>query len=136
MPLDDSWVVENRILLLTFSGAVGIDDVSASIPIIDQYAARCDEKFYIIVDALSTSGIRFNMKALGDSMKLRVIPNLVSTVFILNNTLMRFSAAVTMQLIRREFKIVNTMDEAKRYLELIHAMPDSNASSDSTQPPV
>lgn len=136
MPLDDSWVVENRILLLTFSGAVGIDDVSASIPIIDQYAARCDEKFYIIVDALSTSGIRFNMKALGDSMKLRVIPNLVSTVFILNNTLMRFSATVTMQLIRREFKIVNTMDEAKRYLELIHAMPDSNASSDSTQPPV
>jgi hypothetical protein len=117
MPAENTWIVENRVMLTRLSGHITIEDMQASARRGTAMIETGTAPVYSLVDASQIEHFPLKLNELksvtdeGSSDKLGWI-----IIYGIPNRLLSFLATTFAQLIGKNYKVVNTQDEALAFI--------------------
>lgn len=117
MPAENSWVVENRVMLTRLSGQITVEDMQASSRRGTAMIESGIAPVYSLVDASQIEHFPLKLNELksiteeGSSDKLSWI-----IIYGIPNRLMSFLATTFAQVIGKRYKVVNTQAEALAFI--------------------
>jgi hypothetical protein len=118
MPVENRWIVENRVMLTRLVGQVTIEEMVESARNGTRMIEAGVAPVYSLVDAsaLEQFPLKLNeMRAIseqGSSDKLRWI-----VIYGIPNRFVSFLATTFVQVIRKHYKVVGTLEEAMAFVE-------------------
>jgi hypothetical protein len=129
MPVENLWLVENRVMLTRLSGHVTIDDLAENAR---QGTAMIESGIapvYSLVDTSQMESFPLKLNDLktvydqGSDDKLGWI-----LIYGIPNRFVSFLATTLLQLMRKNYKVVNTQEEAMTFVNSLETQPFSMES--------
>lgn len=121
MPYTVSWYIENRVLLITISGRVTLEDLQALHNDSYQHVLQSSNRVHAIADLSAFEGIPTKLSGLSSVVNKEKHPNQGMTVLVLPNlnVIFRFVGGLILQTLRLEYRVCQTMDEAVDILQRV-----------------
>ncbi|MDZ4763287.1 MAG: hypothetical protein SGI73_01960 [Chloroflexota bacterium] len=122
------WQTSNRVLVVKGIGTINLDDANAIKQVMDIVLSDANAHVHFLIDARDKDGLdpqlfklRETVSALTQNRTWRGKPGWIIVVDQHPNPVMEFVTSIATQLIKAQFRVFRTMDEALTFLQHLDA---------------
>lgn len=119
MPVTESWLTNNKIILIEMHGEVTIEELENSANATFDMLNQATQKIYQIIDLNETTSLPSNIKTISEFSRPVSQHALTTWVILygLKNRLIKFVVKTTSHLSNMKIKVVETQEEALKVIE-------------------
>jgi|GEM_PF-2741674 len=127
MPSNVSWLIEDHIIILKYTGVITTDDAIRSTTTSIEWLNNTDNTVHLINDLSEVDAVARNFQNVGEILKvsrgIMQMDNLGLMVsFGTDNQMIKFLSNVVVQVSRIDFRMFDTYDACRVYLQ--HNLPE------------
>jgi hypothetical protein len=110
-----SWLLDEHVMYVTWSGVITIEDITECTELMEQYAAAGQPPVHLIHDAKNVTKYAIPLTQIGTLLK-KPSPHFGRLLVVDKNSFGRFFANLAAQLFHTELRMFSTLEEATHYL--------------------
>ncbi|MDX1990905.1 MAG: hypothetical protein SF029_00855 [bacterium] len=116
MAIDLCWQIEHRVVLITISGDIILEDIGAAEDALWNFVKDGHQPVHVIFDVRRISSFPMNLRQIRERFKDRDRTGIGWRVLIIHHSMARLLAVIVFQLLNVPFRIVRSPAEALAFL--------------------
>ena len=119
MPYENGWYIERRVIFQRIYGDVTLADLEKNLHETNELLEAGISPIHVMCDVREISKFPMNINQLKDLYQMAPNPNAGFTILLSSSSVLRFFLSIIVQIVKTDYKMVNTDEEALELLRRI-----------------